>query len=303
MNTTVACMGNEEMYQRAAGRWVARELAPRTTPFGTSSPVLLIEGDAPFYLMSRTAPDRAKPPGARVNARANLYALRDLDVGYVLDWAPGGAITRNMAVGDLVILDDVIDQTHLRDRTFFETSGLGALRQFPVFCHVLRTTVARTLTDLRLLHHEAATAAISEGPRQETPAEIRMLAGFGAQVVTHNFVPEVFLAKELELCYAAVCYLVSYAETGSRHRPFAVGELFGGLSPQGDSERLQHALGLMMKINHHVADALASIPRTCDCTRTMDHHRRTHKLDADWRNWFVPDKTPGAACKPIANSQ
>jgi len=287
MNITLACMGGEEIYrQRSAGRFAAQELAPRNTPFGPSGPLLRVEDDVPFYLMPRTVPDRPKPPAARVNTRANLYALKDLGVGYVLDWAPGGAVTHNMAIGDLVVLDDIIDQTRLRERTFFENNGLGFLRQFPVFCNTLRTAVSRTLTDLRLLHHEGGVAAVSEGPRLETPAEIRMMAGFGAQVVTHNFVPEVFLAKELELCYAAVCYLVNYAETGSRHRPYAVGELFGGLTPLGDSERLHHALSLMTDINRRLAQATATAPRICDCARTMDHNRRAYGLDDDWHKWF-----------------
>ena len=54
---------------------------------------------------------------------------------------------------------------------------------------------------MKLVHKTAGIAAVTEGPRLETPAEVRMLAAGGAEVVTHTFVPEVFLAKELELVY------------------------------------------------------------------------------------------------------
>jgi len=289
MNATMACIAGEEIHRQwNAGRFTGQALGPRTTPFGQSSEIFLVEDDAPFYLMPRTGNALDKTPAARVNHRANLYALKDMGVLHILDWGPGGAVTHNMAVGDLVILDDVIDQTRLRQRTFFEDNCLGFLRQFPVFCPPLRKVLGNVLTELRMLHHDAGIAAVSEGPRLETPAEIRMLANMGAQVVTHSFVPEAFLAKELEMCYAPLCYLVNYAETGSRHRPFAAGELFGGLTQRSDNERLHQALGGMHQIVRQVAQALVDAPAACDCTKTMEHSRRMYHLDADWRKWVKP---------------
>jgi 5'-methylthioadenosine phosphorylase len=107
----------------------------------------------------------------------------------------------------------------------------------------------------------------------------------GAEVVTHTFVPEVFLAKELELCYAAVCYVVNYAETGSKHRPFAAGSLFGPLSQKPDGERLAGVVGTMNEIVRNVA-AAGQAARTCDCGTTMADRVRRHDLPGDWHEWF-----------------
>lgn len=289
MAATIACIAGEEIYRQWDARRIAGErLGRRSTPFGDSGEIFLVSAEQrSFYLLPRYGAGLLKTPPRRVSDRANLYALKDLGVQAVLAWGAGGAITHNMAVGDLVVLDDVIDQTHLRDQTFFDDSPLGFLRQFPVFCPALRRVVAEVLHEMKLVYHGAGTAAVCEGPRLETPAEVRMLAAMGAEVVTHSFVPEVFLARELQMCYAAVCYVVNYAETGSRHRPFAAGELFGGLTQKSDSDRLAGAVGAMSRIVSAVADAISRRKRLdCDCDKTMAHHVRQYHLPDDWRKWF-----------------
>ena len=264
-------------------------MAPRKTPFGPSGELFLVEcRDSAYYLMPRYGVgDTNKASAWAPNHRANMYALKDLGVQCVLGWGPGGTITHNIAVGDLVILNDLIDQTFLRPRTFFEDSPLGFLRQFPVFCPTLRRAIGEVLHEMRLVYHGAGTAAVSEGPRLETPAEIRLLGGFGAEIATHTFVPEVFLAKELQMCYAALCYVVNYAETGSKHRPFAAGDLFGGLAQESEADRLAATAASLGEIVRKVAAALAGADRVCECDRTMAHHVQKYRLGDDWREWFA----------------
>jgi len=289
MSAKVACIAGEEVHRQwRAGRIAGEMLGPRKTPFGDSGEVILVAGDGQeFYLLARHGEGLAKTSPRGINDRANMYALKDLGVECVVGWGPGGAITHSMAVGDLVILNDLIDFTHLRDKTFFESSPLGFLRQFPVFCPTLRRALGEVLHEMKLVYHATATAAVREGPRLETPAEIRMLATVGAEVVTHTFVPEVFLAKELELCYAGVCYVVNYAETGSRHRPFAAGDLFGGLTQESDTERLTGAVSSMSQIAANVAALAENGERICQCRETMAGYRRKYQLGDDWRQWMA----------------
>ncbi len=139
---------------------------------------------------------------------------------------------------------------------------------------------------MKLVYRATGTAAVCEGPRMETPAEVRTLGSLGAEVVTHAFAPEVFLAKELQLCYSAVCYVVNYAETGSRHRPFAAGDLFGGLMPKSEGQRLAGTVAAMSRIVGQVAAAVATAAKTCECDKTMSHNIRAYGLSDDWRKWF-----------------
>ena len=112
-----------------------------------------------------------------------------------------------------------------------------------------------------------------------------MLAGLGAELVTHLFVPEAFLARELQLCYAAVAYVVNYAETGSRHRPFAAGGLFGGLAGPSDAERVAETTRRMGDVVAAVAETLDDAGPGCDCARTMAQNVEHYDMPADWRKW------------------
>ncbi len=288
MSVSVACIAGEEIRRQwQAGRIAGKKIGPRQTPFGPSGEIFLIDSDdTEFYLLSRHGAGMDKTAPHKMNYRANIYALKDLGVSAILAWGPGGAITHNIAVGDLVILNDLIDQTHLRANTFFEDNPLGFLRQFPVFCPTLRRICSEMLHDMKLVYHGAGTVAVREGPRLETPAEIRMLTTIGAEIVTHTFVPEMFLAKELQLCYTAICYIVNYAETGSRHRPIASGGLFGGLTAKSDNERLAGTVAAMSQIVSNVAKAVQSAEPSCECNKTMAGHIDRYDLPADWRKWF-----------------
>jgi len=286
--TALACIGGEEVYRQwRAGHVEAEALGPRQTPFGTSAEVFRVPDESqPFYLLPRHGPGKRNTPLDKVNYRANIYALKDLGVRSVLAWGPCEAITHNIAVGDLVLPDDLIDQTHLRPRTFFDDSPLGFLRQFPVFCTTLRQVVCEVLEEMKLVYHGTGVAAVCEGPRHRTPAEVRALAGMGAQIVTQSFAPENFLARELKMCYAPVCYVVSYAETGSRHRPFSTGELFAELSEAGQADRLAGVVGSMSQIARNAALRVSQGPADCECADAMASNIRRYDLPDDWRKWF-----------------
>jgi 5'-methylthioadenosine phosphorylase len=287
MSATLACIVGEEIVRQwNAGRLGGQSLGPRPTPFGPSGPIYRVgEGARGYYLLQRYAGARKTAPH-RVNYRANIYALKDLGANCVLAWGAGAAVTHATAVGDLVLADDVIDLSRNRPATFYDDSPLGYLRQFPVFCPHLRQLTEGVLAELHLPHQPAGTLAVTEGPRLETPAEVRMLSGMGAALVSHTFAPEMFLARELELCYAAVCYIVNYAETGSRHRPLAVGELFGGLAMPNESTRLERATGALGQVAAKLAAGLAGAQGGCECGQSMEYHRKQFGLGDDWRTWF-----------------
>ncbi|MBN1556076.1 MAG: MTAP family purine nucleoside phosphorylase [Phycisphaerae bacterium] len=285
----LACIADDEMYRQwSAGLIQGQALGRRATPYGESGDVFHIRGDeASYYLLARRASGMDKTAPHRVNARANLYALKDLGVHCILGWGPGAAITHNITEGDLVILSDVIDQTHQRASTFFEDSPLGGLRQFPVFCEELRRRLAGTLQDMKLVYHTSGVAAVREGPRLETPAEVRMLSMIGAEIVTRTFLPEPFLARELQMGYAAVCYVTAYAEMGNRRQPFTGGGLFKDLDDPADADRRGGPAGALGRIAANLAIGLAELNlETYAPAASQATHIAQYNLPDDWREWF-----------------
>jgi 5'-methylthioadenosine phosphorylase len=287
MVVTTACITGGEIHRQCQVGSIRGELmGPQNTPFGPSGDLFLADAeDAQYYLLARCDTGMSKTAPVRINHRANIYALKDLGVQTVMGWGSGAAITHSMAIGDIVILDDVLDFTHLRDITFFADSPLGFLRQFPVFCPALRRIVGEVLHDIRLIYHGAGTAAITEGPRFETPAEVRALATLGAEIVTHTFAPEMFLARELQMCYTAMCYVTNYAESGSQQPPLG-GALFESMKPQTGTDRLAGVVESLGQIISNVAQAALESSATCTCEQTQSQHIEQYGLSDDWRQWL-----------------
>jgi len=288
MSAKMACLAGATVYKMLeAGRLTATELPRRKTPFGESQPIFLVEEvPVPFYLMPRYGPGRDRPAPCRINYRANLYALKDLGAQCVLSWTAAGAITHTLVIGQVVVPTDLIDMTRSRPTTFFEQSCLGFVREFPVFCPTIHNALEQVLGEMNLPYHTGGTVAVTEGPRFETPAEIRMLGTMGAQLVNHTLAPGVFLARELQLCYAGACYLARYAETGSRHRTFTTGDLFGGVTQAGKDKRLELTVESLPELLTRLAQRLETTEKVCECDRSLASHVSELDLPADWHQWF-----------------
>lgn len=147
-----------------------------------------------------------------INYRANIAALHAVGVRAVVATAVSGAITAGWGMGDLVLVSDFLNFTTGRNDTFFDS--VGSVR------HTEMTTAYDP--DLRaLIFESAASAGVSvadgavystfNGPRFESPAEIRMAERAGADLVGMTGYPEVVLARERGLAYASIAIVVNQA--------------------------------------------------------------------------------------------
>ena len=117
------------------------------TPYGRvkNIKILDIEGVSAAFL-SRHGVSGYSLTAPFVNYRANIWAAKELSAERILSWTGPGAINNKFKPGDLVIPDDIIDFTKTRPLTFFENSGLGFIRQNPVFCPTLQKTLIEIST-------------------------------------------------------------------------------------------------------------------------------------------------------------
>lgn len=285
MNTTFACIGGTAAYDLLRqGALVARRLGPQETPFGASQPIFQCESRfGPFYFLSRHGELGYDLAPSFVNYRANVYALKSLDVRAIVSWSETRAINHNYKIGEYVLIDDVIDETFHRPTTFFENQGLGVVRQWPVFCPSLRAAFATALTEASCDFAQRGVYVCVEGPRRETPAEAHKYAVYGGDLIGMTLAPEVFLAKELQMCYASLCYVASYAENGSEFRPFENGKV---LERSVEVNRAMTAVERLPRILEHFGDVLRRTPGICKCDSSMAHHIASGQIGWDWRTWF-----------------
>lgn len=290
MAPTIACIGGSMAYKLMAdGLLAGDDLGPQETPFGPSAPVHRVDAeDGGFYFLSRHGERGYHTSPTFINYRANIWALKALGVERVLAWSGPGAINMAMRPGSVVVPDDLIDETHRREDTFYEHGGLGFIRQHPVFCQTCRDALAQAARSAGLLVHDAGIYAVTEGPRLETPAEIRKLASFGADLVGMTIAPECFLARELEMCYAPLCYVTNMAE-GVVPRDYRPGLKFEGMTSAAEDAAIAATVETLPKVIRAAAAALAlHTSRDCPCSQSMARYRRRGDIGDDWRRWIEP---------------
>jgi dehypoxanthine futalosine cyclase len=256
------------------------------TPFGEANPVhTFVHDGVEFAVLSRHGEDGYRMSAPFVNDRANLYALKALGVEKILAWCAPGAVNEAMAPGHLAVPHDILDEGKGGPHTFFPGRGQGFIRHNPVFCPAMRQALMEGLADGPFKLHTKAVYVGTTGPRLETPAEIRKFAILGGDLVGQTLVPEVFLARELEFCYAALCYVVNFAE-GVKDRPYEPGVLFEGLATAAEMERVRQVEAAFVDIALKLLPALAATERACPCPLLMERYRRRGDLGEDWRTWF-----------------
>lgn len=210
MACTVAIIGGTGLYD--AGMLQSAEARTVRTPYGTASLFVGRWAGREVAFLPRHGQGHATPPH-RVNYRANIWALAELGVRRCLASAACGSLRRELAPGALVLCDQFLDFTHGRAGTFFDggRSGVRHVDMTEPYCPELRAAMVRAADGLGLPLAPQATYVCTEGPRFETPAEIRAFALLGGDLVGMTGVPEVVLAREAGICYASVAIATNYA--------------------------------------------------------------------------------------------
>jgi 5'-methylthioadenosine phosphorylase len=181
------------------------------TPFGKpSSPIRVTEWHGtPVALLARHGEGHLFNP-TQVPYRANIHALKQLGVTHILASGAVGSLREEIKPRDLVIVDQVIDKTQGRPRTFFD-DGLAVHVEFAEpFCPDLRRVLLAAAGHVPTTVHAAGTYVCMEGPAFSTIAESRLHRQWGADLIGMTALPEAKLAREAEICYALVALVTDY---------------------------------------------------------------------------------------------
>lgn len=253
------------------------------TPFGKSETIFTIQkSPIPVYFISRHGRTGYSIAAPFVNYRANIFALKKLGVSTIISWSGPGAIDTSYQVGDIVLPEDILDETRYRDRTFYVNSGLGFVRQNPVFCPTARSFLKKVLAAISLPVREGGVYVCTDGPRLETKAEIRKFAAAGASFVGMTLAPECFLARELEMCYHPLCYITNFAE-GVVERAYKSGELFEGMNTGAENEKFKNAVDRLPDIVRAItAEAMSAGDAGCVCRKSMERYKKRGDIEGNW---------------------
>lgn len=169
-------------------------------------------------------------PPHLINYRANIWAMKKLGVESIIATTAVGSLNLEMKPGDFVLIDQFLDFTKNRVNTFYEGGSRGVVHVDATspYCPSLRKTISEAGKKIGQTIHNQGTYVCTEGPRFETPAEIRMFAKLGGDLVGMTNVPEVVLAHEAEMCYATISMVTNFA-AGISDQPLTHGEVLDAM--------------------------------------------------------------------------
>ena len=182
-----------------------------TTPFGKpSSPIIIgeLEGQQVAFLARHGIGHYIMP--TEVNYQANIYALKELGAERVLSVSAVGSLREDYAPGHIVIPDQLFDNTKDRKYTFFGEGLVVHVSVADPFCPDLSMQVEKATAETGATVHMGGSLITIEGPRFSTKAESHTYRSWGMSLVGMTASPEAFLAREAELCYAAMAHVTNY---------------------------------------------------------------------------------------------
>lgn len=181
------------------------------TPFGKpSSPITIgqIKGK-PIAFLARHGIGHTLSP-SEVPYRANIYALKSLGVRRVVSVSACGSLRESYAPGHIVIPDQIFDFTHKRDRSFFGSGMVAHISAADPFCESLSNILEQSLKETDANYHRGGTFITIEGPRFSTKGESNLYRQWGMDIIGMTASPEVFLAREAEICYTTMAHVTDY---------------------------------------------------------------------------------------------
>ncbi len=205
------------------------------TPYGSVAIETGKLGNTDLVFLKRHGDKHTVPPHL-INYRGNIWALKQMGVKKILATGAVGSISTDFRIGDIVLVDQFLDFTKNRPLTFFDGGELGVLHVDVTepYCPVLRQKIVLSAETLGLNIKNGGVYVCTEGPRFETPAEIRMYSMMGGHLVGMTGIPEVVLARELGMCYTTIA-LVTNEAAGISKKPLTHGEVIATMNMLGEN--------------------------------------------------------------------
>ncbi|MFX0075653.1 MAG: S-methyl-5'-thioadenosine phosphorylase [Candidatus Hermodarchaeota archaeon] len=175
------------------------------TPYGDTSAAITVgefKGINIAYL-PRHGINHSIPPH-KINFRANIWALKNLGVKFIISPSAVGSLRKIHNKGKFILVDQYIDRTKKRAETFYEGGQLCHVGQADPYCEELNNLFFETGKKLNLNIKNGGVYVCIEGPRFSTRAESKLYRQWGGDIVGMTNFPEVVLAAEKEICYCCI---------------------------------------------------------------------------------------------------
>jgi 5'-methylthioadenosine phosphorylase len=149
-------------------------------------------------------------PPSEINFRANIDALKRLGVTDIISVSAVGSLREHLAPGSFVIVDQFIDRTFAREKSFFGNGLVAHVSMAHPVCHRLGDHLHAAAQQINIPVLRGGTYLVMEGPQFSSLAESELYRSWGCDVIGMTNMPEAKLAREAEICYATVAMVTDY---------------------------------------------------------------------------------------------
>ena len=216
------------------GEWISVN-----TPFGTPSDEIFtgtLNGIEVAFL-PRHGRGHVHTP-SNVPYRANICALKSIGVTDIVALSACGSLREDMKPGEFVIIDQFIDRTFQRTKTFFDQGCVAHVSMADPVCHRLGDLCQQVMRELGLPHHNKGTYISMEGPQFSTRAESILYKDvWNCDVIGMTNMPEAKLAREAEICYASIAMVTDFDCWHKDHDSVEVTDIIRTLTANAASAR------------------------------------------------------------------
>ncbi|MBE2264489.1 MAG: S-methyl-5'-thioadenosine phosphorylase [Burkholderiaceae bacterium] len=236
-----------------------------TSPFGDPSDDLLfgtLDGQPMVFLPRHGRGHRIAP--SDINFRANIDALKRSGVTDVISVSAVGSLREDLTPGTFVIVDQFIDRTFAREKSFFGTGLVAHVSMAHPVCNRLGRHLEAAARDCDIRVVSGGTYLVMEGPQFSSLAESRLYRSWGCDVIGMTNMPEAKLAREAELCYASVAMVTDFDCWHPDHDAVTVEAIISVLLSNADKAR-----GMLKKAAPEIQSDTAA--PACGCRSALQH--------------------------------
>jgi 5'-methylthioadenosine phosphorylase len=254
----IAVIGGSGLYEMPSLQDVQK--IEVSTPFGSpSAPIVTgtLEGLGVAFLARHGDGHFISP--SEINYRANIYALKSLGVERIISVNACGSLREDYRPGEIVVPDQLFDFTRDRPRSFFRDGFVAHVSVAEPLCTDLSPQVVEATEAAGGRVHAGGAFIIIEGPRFSTRIESNVFRSWGMAIIGMTAIPEAFLAREAEMCYAVMAHVTDYDVWHVSEEPVTV----------------EMVIEILMRNTELAQDAVKNLARnlkaerSCSCERAL----------------------------------
>jgi 5'-methylthioadenosine phosphorylase len=199
-----------------------------------------------------------------INYRANIDALKKIGVTEIISVSAVGSLTEKFSPGNFVLVDQFIDRTFAREKSFFGKGLVAHVSMANPICNRLNTLIKKSAFEASIPLEDNGVYLVMEGPQFSTKAESNLYRSWGCNLIGMTNMPEAKLAREAEMCYSTIAMVTDFDCWHPNHTNVTVETIINQI--KNNTEKVKKLLVSVINENYDKS----SFTLNCTCPNSLE---------------------------------